>query len=53
MTESTVPRIGVDSYLEWLKCEGIPLVEDFGVDLFQVPTRPWARFGIDAAAVHL
>jgi mannose-6-phosphate isomerase-like protein (cupin superfamily) len=53
MTESKAPRIGVDSYLEWLKGEGIPLVEDFGVDLFQVQTRPWARFGINAAAVHL
>jgi mannose-6-phosphate isomerase-like protein (cupin superfamily) len=53
MTEVKAPRIGVDSYLEWLKGEGIPLVEDFGVDLFQVQTRPWARFGIDAAAVHL
>jgi mannose-6-phosphate isomerase-like protein (cupin superfamily) len=28
-------------------------VEDFGVDLLQVDTRPWARFGVEAAAVHL
>ena len=53
MTDNKTPRIGVDSYLEWLKGEGIPTVEDFGVDMFSVGTRPWARFGVNAAAVHL
>ena len=53
MTDNKAPRIGVDSYLEWLKWEGIPSVEDFGVDLFTVATRPWARMGVNAAAVHL
>jgi mannose-6-phosphate isomerase-like protein (cupin superfamily) len=53
MSDNKAPRIGVDSYLEWLKGEGIPTVEDFGVDLFAVSTRPWARMGVNAAAVHL
>ena len=53
MSENKPPRIGVDSYLDWLKGEGIPTVEDFGVDLFKVETRPWARLGVNAAAVHL
>jgi len=53
MSDNKAPRIGVDSYLEWLKGEGIPTVEDFGVDLFKVDTRPWARLGINGAAVHL
>jgi len=53
MSESKAPRIGVDPYLDWLKGEGIPTVEDFGVDLFNVPTKPWARMGINGAAVHL
>ena len=53
MSEHKAPRIGVDSYLEWLKGEGIPTIEDFGVDLFKVDTRPWARFGVNGAAVHL
>lgn len=35
--EDKPPRIGVDPYLDWLKGEGIPVVEDFGVDLFEVP----------------
>jgi len=51
MSES--PRIGVDPYLDWLTGEGIPVVEDFGADLFKVETRPWARMGINGAAVHL
>ena len=40
---TAAPRIGVDVYLEWLQREGLPVTEDFGVDLLAVPTRPWAR----------
>jgi mannose-6-phosphate isomerase-like protein (cupin superfamily) len=53
MSNTDAPRIMIDSYLEWLKNEGIPVTEDFGVDLFKVETRPWARFGVNGAAVHL
>ena len=47
------PRYGVDPYLEWVNAEGIPVVEDVGIDLFEVPVKPWNRFGCDGAAVHL
>jgi mannose-6-phosphate isomerase-like protein (cupin superfamily) len=47
------PRVGVDAYLEWIAREGIPVTEDFGVDLLRVPTAPWARYGVKGAAVHL
>lgn len=53
MSNADAPRIMIDSYLEWLKTEGIPVTEDFGIDLFAVKTRPWARFGVNGAAVHL
>jgi uncharacterized RmlC-like cupin family protein len=53
MNASVAPRIGVDPYLEWLKGEGIPVVEDFGVHLPDVQTRAWARYGVGGAAVHL
>jgi len=33
------PRVGVDVYLEWIRKEGIPVTEGFGVDLLAVPTR--------------
>lgn len=50
---ATEPKFLLDSYLEWVKGEGIPVVEDFGVDLLAVQTAPWARLGADAAFVHL
>ena len=43
----------LDPYMDWVKGEGIPLVEDFGVDLLKVETKPWARVGAAGAAVHL
>ena len=54
MTDSSpTPRVGVDPYLEWLGREGLPVVEDFGVDLLGVQTAPWARYDANGAAVHL
>ncbi len=53
MSNTDAPRIMIDSYLEWLKTEGIPVKEDFGIDLFEVETKPWPRFGVNGAAVHL
>lgn len=47
------PKFLVDSYLEWMQREGVPVVEDFGVDLLAVETAPWARLGADAAFVNL
>src|ERR1700732_4431725 len=46
-------RYGVDPYLDWLKGEAIPVVEDYGVYLFGVETAPWPRYGVKGAAVHL
>lgn len=46
-------RVLVDPYLEWAEGEGVPVIEDFGVDLLVAETRPWARFGCDGAIVHL
>ena len=42
-----------DPYLEWVEREGIPVVEDFGVNLPEVQTGPWARIDALGAAVHL
>ena len=46
-------RYGIDPYLDWVKAEGIPVAEDYGVDLFDVETAPWPRYGVKGAAVHL
>ena len=53
-TQSPEPhRVGVDPYLEWLGREGLPVVDDFGVDLLAVQTAPWGRYDANGAAVHL
>lgn len=53
MTNTTVPRYGFDPYLEWVAKEGLPVVEDYGIDLFKVETKMWARNEAKTAAVHL
>ncbi len=42
-----------DPYLEWTRAEGVPVVEEFAVNLHDVQTAPWARAGVPAAFVHL
>ena len=53
MTVQTTPRYGIDAYLDWVQKEGLPVTEDYGIDLFTVETALWPRYGVKAAAVHL
>ena len=53
MSEQEKARYGIDVYLDWVKKEGLPVTEDYGVDLFQVPTADWPRYGCKGAAVHM
>jgi mannose-6-phosphate isomerase-like protein (cupin superfamily) len=46
-------RVLVDPYLEWCEDEGVPVVEEFGVDLLTAETKPWARFGCNGAIINL
>jgi hypothetical protein len=43
----------VDTYLDWTKREGVPIYEGFGIDLLAVKTKPWARFGVSGAIIHV
>jgi hypothetical protein len=43
----------VDPYMNFCKAEGIPIVEDFGIDMKKVETKPWARMGVNGAFAHL
>jgi oxalate decarboxylase/phosphoglucose isomerase-like protein (cupin superfamily) len=43
----------LNPYLEWAAGEGVPIVKALGVNLLEVETKPWARFGVDGAMVHL
>jgi uncharacterized RmlC-like cupin family protein len=53
MSGSSEPKFLFDPYLDWAGKEGVPVVEDFGVDLTKVETRPWPRFGTRGAIVHV
>ena len=53
VTDIPHPKMLLDPYGTWAMNEGVPITEDFGVDLLNVPTAPWPRFGIDGAIVHL
>ena len=53
MSEVTQPRYGVDPYLDWVKKEGLPIAEDYALDLFKVETADWPRYGVKGAAAHL
>lgn len=35
----------IDTYRDWIAQEGVPIVEDFGLDLIDMEVRPWARQG--------
>ena len=47
------PRMLLDPYLSWSEKEGVPITEDFGVDLLKVPTARWPRMGVEGGIVHL
>jgi len=53
VTDLPHPKMLLDPYAVWAVNEGVPITEDFGVDLLAVPTAPWPRFGIDGGLVHL
>jgi mannose-6-phosphate isomerase-like protein (cupin superfamily) len=48
-------RLLIDPYLDWAAGEGLPIHEDFGVDLLTAETAPWPRLGerCKGAFVHL
>ncbi len=52
MSDSQDAKFLFDPYLHWAAGEGVPVIEDFGIDLLAVETRPWARVGADGAIVH-
>lgn len=43
----------MDPYLEWCKGEGIPIVDDFGIDILAVETQRWDRYDAKGAFIHV
>ena len=52
MTVTVDPRYRLDPYMDWVKNEGIPVHEDWGIDVFAVDKGDWPRYGIKGAALH-
>ena len=46
-------RLGINSYQDWLKAEGLRVVEGLAIDCTDVETAEWPRAGTRAAALHL
>ena len=46
-------RLLIDPYLDWADAQPVPIVEGYSVDLLDVETKPWPRFGMEGAIVHL
>ena len=47
------PKLLLDPYVAWTEKEGVPVTEDFGVDLLKCPTAHWPRFGVEGGVVNL
>ena len=57
MVETAPQDVGdrylVDFYENWCQGEGIPIYEDFAIDMLAIEAQPWARFGVGGALCHL
>ena len=45
-------RMLLDPYMDWARGEGVPIHLDFGHDLLELETAPWARFGARGCFAH-
>ena len=51
LAKQTMP-VGVDSYLDWVSREGLRVHEGVALNLFQVETADWPRYGVKGAVLH-
>jgi gentisate 1,2-dioxygenase len=42
-----------DNYLEWCDNQGVPIIEDFGINLMKVDVAPWDHYGMNGAVCLL
>ncbi|HEV8020943.1 MAG TPA: hypothetical protein VGP41_06735 [Candidatus Lustribacter sp.] len=52
METKTQPRYGINSYQDWVEKEGLRVAHGLSLDLFEVETADWPRFGVKGAAAH-
>ena len=44
-TDGSAPRYLIDTYLDFIHAEGVPIVEGFGMNLLEVGVASWPRLG--------
>ena len=49
MTGTSDPVFLHDTFLEWCGNQGVPVMEDFGMNLMQAKLAPWDFYGMDGA----
>jgi oxalate decarboxylase/phosphoglucose isomerase-like protein (cupin superfamily) len=42
-----------DNYLEWCDDQGVPIIQDFGIDLMKIDVGPWDLYGMHGAVCLL
>jgi len=45
-------RYGIDAYLDWVEKEGLLVHEGMALNLFDLETADWPRFGVKGAVAH-
>src|SRR3954462_15830081 len=53
LNDAAPPDMLRDPYGSWIQAEGVPVVEDFGIDLLALPVARWPRLGVDGGVAHL
>src|SRR6516162_3476224 len=48
-----IRKFMLEPYLDWAEGEGVPIYEDFAIDMLSIETKPWARFELRGAICHL
>ncbi len=43
----------LEPYLDWAEGEGVPIYQDFAIDMLSIEAKPWPRFGLLGAICHL
>ncbi len=51
MDVNAQPKFMHDNYLEWCRGQGVPVIEDFGINLMTIEMTPWDRYGMNGAVV--
>src|ERR1039457_393269 len=52
MDTETQPCYGIDAYLDWVASEGLPVGQGLWLDMLELDTADWPRYGVKGAVAH-